>query len=76
MVTLEFPAFVKVTLCVLLLETLTLPKLRLFVLEFSMRVVGAVTLNEAALLVTEPAALLTTTVNCAALSEAAAAGVV
>ena len=75
MVTLEFPAFVKVTPRVLLLPILTLPNDRLDELAFSSRV-AAVTVNIAALLVVLPALLVTTTVNCALLSAVVVAGVV
>ena len=76
MVTLAFPALVSVTFWTLLLETLTLPKLKLLALELSNSWPAAETVSEAGLLVTTPAVLLTTTVNCAPLLEAVAAGVV
>lgn len=74
-VTLEFPAFVSVTLCVSLLDTLTLPNARLAVLPFKMDA-AALTVSTAALLVTLPALFLTTTVNRAPLSDVVVAGVV
>src|SRR5580704_12454256 len=74
-VTLEFPAFVSVTLCVALLDTLTLPKLSEEELELRSSV-DALTERVAALLVALPAALLTATVNCALLSVVVSAGVV
>ena len=74
-VTLEFPAFVRVTLCVLLPDTLTLPKLKDDELELS-RSVAALTVSIAELLVALLALLLTATVNCALLSVAVSAGVV
>ena len=74
-VTLEFPAFVNVTLSMLLLPMLTFPKLRLVLLALS-RNVAAFTVSVAALLVALPAALVTVTVNWAALSEVVVAGVV
>ncbi len=61
-VTLELPAFVSVTLCVLLLDTLTLPKARLAALLSRMEA-AAFTVRTAAVLVALPALLLTTTVN-------------
>ncbi len=75
-VTLEFPAFVRVTFWVLLLATLTVPKSNWLELELSRRLAAAETVSKAGLLVTLPLPLLTTTVNCAPLSEAAVAGVV
>ena len=74
-VTLELPAFVSVTLCVLLLDTLTLPKARLAALLSRMEA-AAFTVRTAAVLVTLPARFLTTTENCSPLSEVVVAGVV
>ena len=74
-VTFAVPAFVSVAVCVLLLETLTLPKLRLVELAFTIKV-PLLTVRIAALLVVLPALLLTTTLNCEVLSDAAGAGVV
>jgi hypothetical protein len=71
----EFPAFVSVTFCVPLLDTVTLPKLTEEELEFSKRV-DVVTVSVAALLVALPALLLTATVNFALLSAVVSAGVV
>ena len=71
----ELPAFVSVTVCVLLLDTFTLPKLKEDLLELR-RSVEALTVSIAALLVAFPAALLTVTANCALLSAVVAAGVV
>ena len=75
-VTSEPPAFVRIMCCVLLLAMLTLPKFKLLVLELSTRVPVFDTVNDAGLLVTLPVLFLTTTVNCAPLSEALVAGVV
>lgn len=61
-VTLELPGFVSVTLCVLLLDTLTLPKAKLAALLFRMEG-AALTVRTAAVLVALPAPLLTSTVN-------------
>src|ERR1700730_2692633 len=66
MLTLEPPELVSVTDWVLLLATFTFPKVTLEALGLSWP--GAVTVRVAALLVTLPAELLTTTVNCAPLS--------
>jgi hypothetical protein len=71
----EFPAFVSVTFCVPLLDTVTLPKLTEEELEFNKRV-DVVTVSVAALLVALPALLLTATVNFALLSAVVSAGVV
>jgi hypothetical protein len=60
---------------VLLLEMLTLPKDKLIELLFRSEA-AASTVRTASLLVALPALLLTTTVNCAALSELFVAGVV
>lgn len=74
-VTLELPELVNVTLRVELLPTFTLKKLRDEVL--AVRVPGAgLTVSVAGLLVTEPAELLTSTVNCAPVFEVVSAGVV
>ena len=59
----ELPELVKFTFRALLLPTLTLPKLRLVVLGVSAPGAAALTVSVAALLVTLPAELLTTTVN-------------
>ena len=75
MVTLELPAFVSVTFCVPLLDTFTLPKFKALELELSNNVAVAVTVSEAALLVTVPALLLTVTENCEPLSVVVVAGV-
>lgn len=75
-VTLELPVFVRVTFWVPLLATVTVPKSNRLELELRRRLAAAETVSKAGLLVTLPLALLTTTVNCAALSEAAAAVVV
>jgi hypothetical protein len=75
MVTLEFPAFVNVTLRPPLLPSFTVPKLRLVVLAFRTKVAGF-TVSPAALLVTLPTLLVTVTVNCSPLSAEAVAGVV
>ena len=64
----EFPAFVSVTFCVLLLDTFTLPKPKLVELELSVRVDG-LTVSVAALLVALPVPLVTVTVNVALLFE-------
>jgi hypothetical protein len=74
-VTLEFPAFVSVTVFVLLLDTFTLPKLKDDELELRSSD-DALTVSIAALLVAVPAVLLTATLNCALLSAAVSAGVV
>jgi hypothetical protein len=58
-----------------LLDTFTLPKLKLVELEFSSDV-DAVTVSVAALLVALPALLLTVTLNFALLSAVVSAGVV
>jgi len=74
MVTLELPEFVSVTGRVLLALVFTFPKFKLVGLALR-RCVAAFTVSMAALLVTLPDALLTTTVNCAPLSVVAVAGV-
>ena len=74
-VTPEEPAFVNVTESALLLPTFTLPKLKLVGLAFN-ETAAAFTVNVAALLVTFPALLLTTTTNFAPLSALVVAGVV
>ena len=76
MVTSAVPAFVRVTFRALLLATLTLPKFKLLALELSTRVPVLEMVNKAWLLVTLPLSLLTTTENCAALSEDLVAAVV
>jgi hypothetical protein len=75
MVTLELPEFLSVTPRVLLALVSMLPKLKLVGLTLSARV-EAFTVSVAALLVTLPEVLLTTTVNCAPLSVDVVAGVV
>jgi len=75
MVILEVPAFLSVTFCVLLLDTVTPLKLNEVVLAFS-RAVAGLTIRVAALLVMLPTLLETATVNCAPLSEVVVAGVV
>ena len=74
-VTFEFPAFVNVTLSMLLLPMLTFAKPKLVVLALS-RNVAAFTVRVAALLVTLPALFVTVTVNWSPLYEAVVAGVV
>jgi hypothetical protein len=74
-VTLGLPALVSVTFCVLLLDTLMLPNMRLVALQFRMEV-AAFTVRSAAVLVALPALFLTATVNRAPLSEVVVAGVV
>jgi hypothetical protein len=74
-VTFEFPLLVNVTLCALLLPTLTLPKLKLVGLALS-ESVAALTVSVATLLVTLPALLLTDTVKLVPLSEVVSAAVV
>ena len=74
-VILELPELVKFMLKLLLLPTFTLPKVRVDALAASGPAAG-LTVREAALLVTLPAELLTTTVNCAPLSAVVVAGVV
>ena len=74
-VTLEFPVFVSVTLCELLLDTFTLPNPRLLELLFKRRVAG-LTVSRAALLVALPPPLLTAAVNCAPLYEVVVAEIV
>ena len=64
MVTVEFPALVSVTFCVLLLDTFTLPKPKAVVLALrSAVVVAGLTVSVAVLLVALPALLLTVTLN-------------
>jgi hypothetical protein len=75
-VMLTLPKLVKFTLRLLFLVTITLPKLKLPVLGVSPPGVAALTVSVAALLVTLLAELLTTTVNCAPVSEVVSAGVV
>jgi len=74
-VTLEFPALVRVKVCESVVETLTLPKATLVELLLK-RAVSALTVRMAAVLVALPAPLLTTTVNCAAFSDVVAGAVV
>jgi hypothetical protein len=73
--TLELPVLFRVTGSVLLASVLTFPKLRLVGLALR-AVVAAFTVSVAVLLVALPAELLTTTLNCAALSVLVVAGVV
>ena len=74
-VTLELPEFVSVTTRLVLEPVLMFPKLKLVGLALS-RYVAAFTVSVAALLVTLPAELLTTTVDCAPLSVVVVAEVV
>jgi hypothetical protein len=76
MVTLEFPALVKVTFCEPLLDTFTLPKFRFETFGLRTMVGAGATDRVAAALVTLPAAFLITTENAAPLSEVLVAGVV
>ena len=75
MVTLEFPALVKVTPRMLVLPMLTFEKLRLVWLALR-RNVAAFTVKVAALLLTLPTLFVMVTVNCAPLSVVVVAGVV
>src|SRR5882672_3654665 len=75
MVRLAVLEFLRVAASTLLLLVSTFPKLRVVGLTLSAEV-AALTVSVAAPLVTLPAVLLTTTVNCAPLSAVAAAGVV
>lgn len=74
METLEPPVFESVTGRMWLLPTASFPKLSFVVLAVSWPALP--TVNIATLLVTLPAELLTTTVNCEPLSDAGSAGVV
>jgi len=74
-VTFEFPALVRVTLWVALLDTFTLPKAKLDALELRSNV-PVVTVSVAEVLVALPTLLVTSTANCALLSEATSAEVV
>jgi hypothetical protein len=74
-VTFAVPAFVSVTLCELLLETFTLPKVRLAELTLRTGVPGF-TVRMAVLLTTLPTLLVIATVNCAPLSALVVAAVV
>lgn len=74
-VTLELPEFVRVTPRVLVAPVSILPKPKLVGLALSERV-AVFTVRTAELLVMLPAVLLTTTENCAPLSELVSAGVV
>jgi len=76
MVIVELPELVNVTPNTLLLAMFTLPKLSADALEVSGPGGTALTVREATLLFALPAELLTTTVNCAPLSEIVSAGVV
>ena len=75
MVTLEFPAFVRVTFCVPLLDTFTLPKPKALELELSNKVPAVVTVSEAELLETLPEPLVTIMANREPLSVVLVAGV-
>jgi hypothetical protein len=75
MAMLELPALVKATLKVLLPLTITFPKFKFVALAVNCPGEGALTIRVAVLLVTFPAVLLTTAVNCAPLSEPVVAGV-
>jgi hypothetical protein len=72
---LELPVLLIVTPSTLLLPTLTLPKLRFVGLALISNV-AAFTVKVAALLVSLPIELLTTTLNCTPLSAVVVAGVV
>jgi hypothetical protein len=74
-VTLPVPEFVNMTVCMLAVDTATLPKLKLVALALRIEV-GEFTVSTAALLVAVPAEFDTPTVNCEALSVLAAPGVV
>jgi hypothetical protein len=73
-VTVEFPALVKVTPCTLLPPVFTWPNGIVVRLAVRMNVAGT-KVSVAALLVVLPALFVSTTVNCAPLSEAVVAGV-
>jgi hypothetical protein len=74
-VTLEFPEFVRVTVWLLVVDKLTLPKLNEVALAFN-EAVAVLTVNVAALLAAVPALLVTDTANFAVLSAVVVAGVV
>ena len=74
-VTLEVPAFVNVTFWLLLVDTFTLPKLKVEALALRTNVPEE-TVSVAGLLVALPTLLLILTVNCALLSVVVSAGVV
>ena len=74
-VTVEFPALVRVTFWLLVVERVTFPKLNEDELALRVRV-AAFTVSVAALLVALPALLVTTAVNFALLSPVVSAGVV
>ena len=74
-VTVEFPALVKVTPSTLLLPVFTAPNGRLVRLAVRRKVAGP-TVSGAALLVMLATLFVTVTVNCAPLSEVVVAGVV
>jgi hypothetical protein len=74
-VTLELPEFLSDTARVLIALVLTFPKFKVVGLALSTKV-EAFIVRVAALLVTLPAVLLTTAVNCAPLSAVVVAGVV
>jgi hypothetical protein len=74
-VTFAVPVFVSVTLCTLLLETFTLPKLKLAELTLR-RGVPEFTVRMAVLLTTLPMPLAIATANCAPLSALVVAAVV
>jgi hypothetical protein len=69
MVTFAFPVLVMATFWTVLVDTPTLPKFRLLVLEFNKRAEAGGTVSVAELLETLPSALLTITLNWAPLSE-------
>jgi hypothetical protein len=75
-VTSELPAFVNVTLSMLLPPTFTFPNVRADALELRVPGAAALTVSVAALLVTVPNELLTATLNCGAFAELVSAGVV
>ena len=74
-VTFEFPALVKVTFWLLLLDTLTFPKIKAAELELRI-IVAALTVSVAGLLVALPTLLVAVTENWALLSAVVSAGVV
>ena len=75
-VTIEFPELVKITFRLPLLPIFTLPKFKPDGLAVSCAGALALTVSVAVLLVALPVELLSTTENCAPLSETAVAGVV
>jgi hypothetical protein len=76
MLMLELPALIRVTLRLLLLVTLTLPKDKLEELEVSAPAGAAFTVSTTALLVTFPAEFETATENCDPLFVVVSLGVV